>query len=1545
MRSTTKKVVLYFILCLSISFSYSQLNPGDIAFVQYNSDSPDNFSFVCLVDIPPNEVIKFTDNGWKSDNTWRANEQITSWTAPVGGVSCGTVVSIEGTTASVGTSSNSLSGLSSSGDQIIAYQGVDTMIAAINFEGSAVWQADATSSNTSSLPNGLTNGTDAVAVQEIDNAKYNGSVLNDTKANLLTAINNSANWSGSNSVRQTFSNTFTITDCVMVPCTEPTSDAAFHVNSPQNIATTSVTLNWTNGDGANRIVVMREASAVSATPTDGTTYNANSVFGTGATIAANEYVVYNGNSNTVDVTGLTPGTTYYTTIFEYNCNPGSEDYYTSGTPTTDIFVTEPENPDTFTSDCILNTSIDLNWTAPVNGNFDNYLLVVREGAAPHSVNSIDPSSIVGDNLDYSVASTYGGSAPNSRYLYNGSVTSATITGLTQGLSYTFELYAYTDAGTIFEYSTGTTITRTISFNNVTNAAASGGNMQATTTWTNPNGACFDEILVVVNETSSIGFSPSGDGTAYTPNTVYAGVDQVVFLGTGNSVTITGLTNGTTYYIEIFVRQGTTWSSGVEVSVVPNVQTTFEPGDLMIVAYDNKILNSPNDKVTILTMVDIIAGTTFWYANATYEIGSASNVRNGQWHSCNSSSNASIGAQKFTYNGPDILPAGSTFCINIGTSTVLGSDFSVQQVSGSGTYAFSDGVPLISSPVAARNINISTSNPDAIFLMQGDWSGDLGGYRTFSGTVLGGIQDGANWHLLSDDLSGVLSTTDKRTSRIPPDLQCFAIQGTTTPSSGFAYYNGTRTGSQIALISDIIDFNVEWTSGAGTNNDDVSSNSCIASYVFIISGTATAGVWTNSKSDNDWFNCGNWENFKVPDETIDVVINNNVSANDNAIINDTAPDADIYGGIAKCKNLTISGEQVVLIGDINDKLEVHGNLDIGVNGELNMDDGASGTPDGQLYLYGNWVNQNTEIAFKQGESTVHFVGSSPQTAISNAGADTEKFYNLILDNDFTTDDFNSDIIAEGSLTLKTGKALTIQSNHYAQVNLNLTIESSATLDIVHQGSLIQVDDSGTVTNSGTTIVRKTTTPYVMYDYTYWSSPVENQVLGTVFSANNQNYIFQFNTAAFQDLYNGSGIQTSGTPDTFDDNSDDWVLASGAMSTGKGYIVMGEGAIFPYQNPTATTTTQSISFNGKVNNGVITTPVTLDLYNTTNGSSNAFNKNDNLLGNPYPSAIDAEKFLIANPNLGGTIYLWSHYRTIGAGANIGPDAYNFTNDDYATWVVGGGTAAHPSGVIPTGVIASGQGFFVTTTVAGNATFNNAMRVKTGNTNFFRTSIDKNRIWLNMTNDNGLFRQILIGFYNDATDNFDRKYDGKRLENGTNYDFYSILNNERYAIQGFPYFNTEKSIPIGVEIIQNGTYKISIDHLEGDITDTNVYLKDYLLNVVHDLKVSDYNFIINATGINNNRFEIVFSKSVLDIDDIGSDSNSLIISNLNNIIHFEVQNQTKITSIKAYDILGKLIYNVNPNAIEYSLDSKFKKGTILIFKVALENGTITSRKFIKF
>jgi predicted extracellular nuclease/methionine-rich copper-binding protein CopC len=203
------------------------LSAGDIAFVGFNADVSANgksFAFVALASISAGEVIHFTDNGWLATNALRTGEGFTSWTAPAGGVAAGTVVSITGvfdgggtlTSYAASTGSlvlNTLMNFSTGGDQVIAFQGsvtsstsfvVSNVVAALNNEGAAVWQANADNTNTSALPLGLTNGTDAGALSELDNYIYAGPTGSADKATWLARINNASNWSGSDTTPYSF---------------------------------------------------------------------------------------------------------------------------------------------------------------------------------------------------------------------------------------------------------------------------------------------------------------------------------------------------------------------------------------------------------------------------------------------------------------------------------------------------------------------------------------------------------------------------------------------------------------------------------------------------------------------------------------------------------------------------------------------------------------------------------------------------------------------------------------------------------------------------------------------------------------------------------------------------------------------------------------------------------------------------------------------------------------------------------------------------------------------------------------------------------------------------------------------------------------------------------------------------------------------------------------------------------------------------------------------------------------------------------------------
>src|SRR5689334_22623560 len=144
----------------------TSLAAGDIAIIGFNFDEIDELAFVLLRDVGAGTQITFTDNGWQSTGAFHTGEGSFTWTAATA-LAAGTVIAPP------------VSGVSFSndGDQILAYQsaeGSPTFLYAVNNEGAAVWQADATDSHTSALPTGLVNGSTAVALNETTSAVYTG---------------------------------------------------------------------------------------------------------------------------------------------------------------------------------------------------------------------------------------------------------------------------------------------------------------------------------------------------------------------------------------------------------------------------------------------------------------------------------------------------------------------------------------------------------------------------------------------------------------------------------------------------------------------------------------------------------------------------------------------------------------------------------------------------------------------------------------------------------------------------------------------------------------------------------------------------------------------------------------------------------------------------------------------------------------------------------------------------------------------------------------------------------------------------------------------------------------------------------------------------------------------------------------------------------------------------------------------------------------------------------------------------------------------------
>ena len=101
-------------------------------------------------------------------------------------------------------------------------------------------------------------------------------------------------------------------------CEGPTVSASSFQKS--SIGNTTASFSWTDGNGAGVLVVASE-SPLSGNPVEATTYAGNPAYGAGDALLGG-FVVYSGTVNSLDLTGLTAGTTYYLGFYEYTASPG-----------------------------------------------------------------------------------------------------------------------------------------------------------------------------------------------------------------------------------------------------------------------------------------------------------------------------------------------------------------------------------------------------------------------------------------------------------------------------------------------------------------------------------------------------------------------------------------------------------------------------------------------------------------------------------------------------------------------------------------------------------------------------------------------------------------------------------------------------------------------------------------------------------------------------------------------------------------------------------------------------------------------------------------------------------------------------------------------------------------------------------------------------------------------------------------------------------------------------------------------------------------------
>ena len=376
---------------------------------------------------------------------------------------------------------------------------------------------------------------------------------------------------------------FSASDSGMKMISEPTTPASNITFS--DLASASYTVNWTRGNGDSVLVVARQGSAPAA-PVDNTTYTANAAFSSGDTTATGSFVVYKGSGTSVNVTGLSAGTEYYFAVYEFNGST-TPNYLQAGAPVASRTTLATE-PSIQASGMAISSPAEVSmsgftWTA---GNGVGRILVAKAGAPVDSF-PVDGVTYTG-STNFGTASAEIGTG--NYVLWVGTGTPNRISSLARDTVYHFRLFEYNGSGDAINYNTsaatGNPISQTTMAANpgsaVSDLALSNiGTDRFTVTWT--KGTAGTNTLIVVRA----GSAPTGpaDRNTYDESAAFgSGSDlgsgsYVVYTNTGTSVTVTGLTPGTLYYVRAYAFNGADGAQNYRTSDPANANgytLTLEP---------------------------------------------------------------------------------------------------------------------------------------------------------------------------------------------------------------------------------------------------------------------------------------------------------------------------------------------------------------------------------------------------------------------------------------------------------------------------------------------------------------------------------------------------------------------------------------------------------------------------------------------------------------------------------------------------------------------------------------------------------------------------------------------------------------------------------------------------------------------------------------------------------------------------------------------------------------------------------------------------------
>ena len=596
-------------------------------------------------------------------------------------------------------------------------------------------------------------------------------------------------------------------------------------------------------------------------------------------------------------------------------------------------------------------------------------------------------------------------------------------------------------------------------------------------------------------------------------------------------------------------------------------------------------------------------------------------------------------------------------------------------------------------------------------------------------------------------------------------------------------------------------------------------------------------------------------------------------------------------------------------------------------------------------------------------------------------------------------------SSGKITIADPNDAQDETNSGQGLTISHYLELDGIIDLVGESQLVQKQGSIVDADSGGYIERDQQGTANSFNYNYWSSSVgpiggNSATRGTGVASTNPDHAISgilfdgtvsstYQSINFNASTTAADSSTPSNPRTISsrwlykfygpaDDYNAWVKINevSSLTAGEGFTMKGTSG-----PADILISSQNYVFKGLPNNG----DISLELDKSSGDV-------ERLIGNPYPSALDATEFILDNLSIadGGTntngtvfngaLYFWDHFGEenshllksyVGGYAvrNLTGGVAAIANDTRMNATMESGTK------VPGYYIPVNQGFFVSTALdgqfddngnpiltvdGGTIVFKNSQRafvteaVDTLST-FMRTS--KNSVSSSKTKKTkpiirlmydspmGYHRQIAIGLDKKASNGFDIGYDAF-IADISEEDMYWTFNGGKFVIQGVNNFDKNEEFPLELIVKEAGGIKIGLDSFENLDPSLGLFIQDNVTGQTHQINEKPFKTYLEA-GVYKERFKLVFQSSNRRL--LSNESSNLVddfsvyydskASELNILLDQDIVT----TKVDIYNFIGQEITSLEINSRENAIPIKIDKG-VYIVKLHTENGISTKKILIK-